>query len=200
MIVLFPESHWGWMKESSEIQPQWDTTLGAPAPQTFNPRPGTTQTISNACSLLKSQRQGSVFCSALELRIWILGQGDLMCADLWAMRYGSTIKQLLAFLPTAFWCAQEERLVRGVLGIRLALDVGLRKQIFSRELSMVGTFFSFTKLVINVLIWIWALCRQFTCMKLLSFFFSSRNPLGGQLKMSKHWVVCWYSQSTFKMN
>ncbi|KAK7817574.1 hypothetical protein U0070_024484, partial [Myodes glareolus] len=35
------ERRWGWWKAASEIQPQSDTTSGASAPQTFNPKPGT---------------------------------------------------------------------------------------------------------------------------------------------------------------
>jgi hypothetical protein len=81
-----------------------------------------------------------VFSSALELCIWVSGPAALMCADLWAMRYSSTMELLFAFLPTAFCCIQEERL-SGALGIWLALVVGLWKQMFPWGFSMVATYF-----------------------------------------------------------
>lgn len=110
----------------------------------------------------------SLHCFALQLCIWIPCPEDLVCADLGAARYNSTSKGL--FFPQHSALCRKKGWVRGVLGLLLASDVGLQKQMYPWGFSMVRTFFSTTKWVINVLIWGWALCRKFMCTKPPSFF------------------------------
>lgn len=120
------------------------------------------------------KRVFSTHRSAPELYIWIPCPEDLVCADLGAARYGSTRKYL--FFPQHSALCRKKGWVRGVLGLLLASDVGLQKQMHPWGFSMVRTFFSTTKWVINVLIWSWALCRKFMCTNHPPFPSKQLNP------------------------